>query len=165
MKILPRLSIGKLQPKFPIIQGGMAIQVSTGDLAGAVAREGGIGLIAGSGVGLDIIRREIRKAKSIANGGIVGINSMVAATGFLEGMQAAAEEGIDALIAGAGFSRDVFDIGREYGIPVVPIVSSARVAVLAVRPPRQGGRQRRDIRAAHLRQARQLPWVQGGDHP
>ncbi|MDD3378330.1 MAG: nitronate monooxygenase, partial [Candidatus Riflebacteria bacterium] len=48
MKILPRLKIGKLQPRFPLIQGGMAIRVSTGELAGAVAREGGIGLIAGS---------------------------------------------------------------------------------------------------------------------
>ena len=109
----------------------MAIRVSTGKLAGAVAREGGIGLIAGSGMELDEVRNEIAIARSIANGGIVGINTMVAASGFRAVMETAAKAGIDALIAGAGFSRDIFDIGRDYGIPVVPIVSSDRVAALS----------------------------------
>lgn len=131
MKILPRLKIGKLQPRYPLIQGGMAIRVSTGKLAGAVAREGGIGLIAGSGMELDDVRAEIAIARSIANGGIVGINTMVAASQFRVVMETAAKAGIDALIAGAGFSRDIFDIGRDYDIPVVPIVSSDRVAALA----------------------------------
>ncbi|MDD2999194.1 MAG: nitronate monooxygenase [Candidatus Riflebacteria bacterium] len=129
--MLPRLSIGKLQPKYPLMQGGMAIRVSMGELAGAVAREGGIGLIAGSGMGHEELKTEIKKARSIANGGIVGINTMVAASDFLSLMKTAAEAGIDALIAGAGFSRDIFDIGRSHGIPVVPIVSSDRVAVLS----------------------------------
>lgn len=131
MKILPRLIIGKLKPKFPLMQGGMAIRVSTGKLAGSVAREGGIGLIAGSGMEHDEVRNEIRIARSIANGGIVGINTMVAASDFLGVMKTAAAAGIDALIAGAGFSRDIFDIGRDHGIPVIPIVSSDRVAALA----------------------------------
>jgi len=65
VKILPRLRIGKLQPRFPIIQGGMAIRVSTGRLAGAVAREGGIGLIAGSGMEPDKLRpRSVWRAAS-----------------------------------------------------------------------------------------------------
>jgi NAD(P)H-dependent flavin oxidoreductase YrpB (nitropropane dioxygenase family) len=68
------------------MQGGMAIRVSTGNLAGSVAREGGIGLIAGSAMGLDEVRNEIKIARSIANGGIVGIYTMVAATGFLNVM-------------------------------------------------------------------------------
>lgn len=131
MKILPRLKIGKFLPRFPIMQGGMAIRVSTGKLAGSVAREGGIGLIAGSGMDLDELRNEIKIARSIADGGIVGINTMVAASGFLSVMKTAAEEGIDLLIAGAGFSRDIFDIGKEHNIPVIPIVSSDRVAILS----------------------------------
>lgn len=131
MNILPRLKIGKLKPRFPLIQGGMAIRVSLGKLAGAVAREGGIGLIAGSGMELDEVRHEISVAREIADGGIVGINTMVAATGFMEVMRTAAEAGIDLLVAGAGFSRDIFDLGRKFDIPVVPIVSSGRVAMLA----------------------------------
>ncbi|PKL49790.1 MAG: 2-nitropropane dioxygenase [Candidatus Riflebacteria bacterium HGW-Riflebacteria-2] len=109
----------------------MAIRVSTGKLAGSVAREGGIGLIAGSGMELDEVRDEIAIARSIANGGIVGINTMVAASKFRAVMETAAKAGIDMLVAGAGFSRDIFDIGRDYGIPVVPIVSGDRVAVLS----------------------------------
>lgn len=131
MNILPRLKIGKLKPRFPLIQGGMAIRVSTGRLAGSVAREGGIGLIAGSGMEMDEVRREIKIAREIANGGIVGINTMVAATEFMQVMSTAAEAGIDVLVAGAGFSRDIFDLGRKYDIPVVPIVSSGRLAALS----------------------------------
>lgn len=131
MKILPRLRIGKLQPRFPIIQGGMAICVSTGRLAGAVAREGGIGLIAGSGMEPDELRAEIRLARSIANGGIVGVNCLVAAAKFMNVMQTAVDEGIDLLVAGAGFSRDLLALGQKHGVPVVPIVSTARLAQLA----------------------------------
>lgn len=131
MKILPQLKIGKLQPKYPIIQGGMAFMVSTGKLAGSVAREGGIGLIAGTGMIASELRKEIKIAREIANGGIVGINTMVAVSAFLEHMQTAAEAGIDLLVAGAGFSREIFSIGKEFDIPVVPIVSTSKAAKLS----------------------------------
>ncbi|GAB4281834.1 MAG: nitronate monooxygenase [Candidatus Rifleibacteriota bacterium] len=131
MKILPKLKIGNLQPRYPLMQGGMAIRVSTGRLAGSVAREGGIGLIAGSGMEMDEVRKEIQIARSIANGGIIGINTMVAATEFMDVMKTAADEGVDLLVAGAGFSRDIFDLAKDYGIPIVPIVSSDRVAALS----------------------------------
>jgi len=131
VKILPRLVIGRVKPRYPIIQGGMAIRVSTGRLAGAVAREGGIGLIAGSGMEADELRQEIRLARSIANGGFVGVNTLVAASQFMRVMETAVDEGIDLLVAGAGFSRDLLTLGQRNGVPVVPIVSTARLAVLA----------------------------------
>ncbi|HNV72794.1 MAG TPA: nitronate monooxygenase, partial [Candidatus Ozemobacteraceae bacterium] len=93
--------------------------------------EGGIGLIAGSGLTDEELREEIGIARSLANGGIVGINTLVAASRFIGVMKTAAEAGIDMLVAGAGFSRELFEIGRRHGIPVVPIVSTARLAVLA----------------------------------
>jgi len=109
LKILPKLRIGKLQPKFPIMQGGMAIRVSTGKLAGAVAREGGIGLIAGSGMKLDKVRHEIRQARSIANGGIVGINPMV-----VDDCEAGGHLGADRL------ARDIFpEVKASVKIPVL----------------------------------------------
>ena len=40
---LPELKIGHLKPRFPIVQGGMSIKVSTASLVAAVARCGGIG--------------------------------------------------------------------------------------------------------------------------
>ncbi|MBF0543421.1 MAG: nitronate monooxygenase [Candidatus Riflebacteria bacterium] len=131
LKILPRLVIGNVRPRFPIIQGGMAVKVSTGKLAGAVAREGGIGLIAGSGLTDIEIREEIRIARKIAEGGYVGINTLVAASRFIDVMRTAVDEGIDLLVAGAGFSRDLLALGKKANVPVVPIVSSAKLAVLA----------------------------------
>lgn len=42
MKIQP-LKIGTKTAKVPVIQGGMGVGISLGNLAGAVAKEGGIG--------------------------------------------------------------------------------------------------------------------------
>ena len=44
MKIQP-LKIGTKTAKVPVIQGGMGVGISLGNLAGAVAKEGGIGII------------------------------------------------------------------------------------------------------------------------
>ncbi len=131
MKILPQLVIGRLQPRYPLIQGGMAIRVSTGRLAGSVAREGGIGLIAGSGMSAEELGHEMRVARGLAQGGIVGVNCLVAASAFLEVMKAAIAAGADLLVAGAGFSRDLLQLGRQHGVPVVPIVCSTRLAKMA----------------------------------
>ncbi len=65
---LPELRIGNLVAKVPIIQGGMAIRLSTARLAAAVANEGGIGLIAASGLPFDELRYEIQLEKIITYG-------------------------------------------------------------------------------------------------
>lgn len=130
---MPKLTIGNVTARLPIVQGGMAVRISLSPLAGAVAREGGIGVIAGSGLELDELRDEIRKAREIANGGVLGVNIMVAVKRFKELVQTALDEGIDLVIAGAGFSRDVFEWCKEAGTPMVPIVGSERVAQLSQR--------------------------------
>ena len=127
---LPELKIGNLVAKIPIIQGGMAIRISTAKLAAAVGEEGGIGLIAASGMSFDELRSEIRLARSLTKG-IVGINAMVAARQFAGLVKTAIEEGIDLVVAGAGFSRDMFALGKESGTPIVPIVSSAKLAKIS----------------------------------
>ncbi|HLV10273.1 MAG TPA: nitronate monooxygenase, partial [Halanaerobiales bacterium] len=123
----PRLKIGKLNPKYPIIQGGMAIKVSTAGLASAVAEQGGIGVIAGTAMSISELKNEIRKAKNKTQG-IIGVNIMYAASGFLKLLKASVEAGIDLIISGAGFSRDMFTIGKKNNLPVVPIVSSLKLA-------------------------------------
>ena len=128
---MPSLTIGNQTARLPIIQGGMAVRISLAPLAGAVAAAGGIGIIAGSGLSVDELREEIRHARTIAKGGVIGVNIMVAVRKFSELVHAALDEGIDLVIAGAGFSRDVFTWCREAGVPMVPIVGSARVAKLA----------------------------------
>lgn len=124
---LPELRIGSLKPQFPIIQGGMAVRISTSRLAAAVAAEGGIGIIAATGMDVDELRREIRRARELTRG-IIGINCLFAVRDFAQLVRAALEEGIDLVLSGAGFSRDMFQWGRSFGTPIVPIVSSARLA-------------------------------------
>lgn len=127
---LPELKIGHLVARVPIIQGGMAIRISTARLAASVAQEGGIGLIAASGMTFDELRYEIRLARSLTSG-LIGINAMVAAREFAGLVKTAIEEGIDLVVAGAGFSRYMFGLGKESGTPIVPIVSSAKLAKIS----------------------------------
>lgn len=126
----PDFKIGGLIPELPIIQGGMAVRISTADLAAAVAEEGGIGLIAATGMGVEELRKEIAKARDLTKG-IIGINIMFAAREFANLIMAAVEEGIDLIVSGAGFSRDMFTWGKSAGVPIVPIVSTPRLAQLS----------------------------------
>ena len=127
---LPELKIGTKTAKIPIVQGGMAIRLSTARLAASVAKEGGIGLIAASGMAHDELRYEIKLARSLTDG-IIGINIMVAASDFFGIVRTAIDAGIDLIVAGAGFSRDIFGLGRESGTPIVPIVSSVKLAKIS----------------------------------
>jgi len=127
---IPELRIADLVAKIPIIQGGMAVKISMAPLAAAVAEEGGIGIIAGSGLSVEELIAEIREARRLTKG-IIGVNVMFAVTEFAQLVHAAFDEKIDLLVSGAGFSRDMFAWGKEKGIPIVPIVSSAKLAKLS----------------------------------
>lgn len=139
---MPKLKIGDLIAKIPIIQGGMGIGISLSRLASAVANEGGIGVIAAAGIGLHdpdalsdfkeannrVLRREIRKARE-ATKGILGVNIMVALTDFAELVKTSIEEGIDVIFSGAGLPLDLPKYLKDgYKTRLVPIISSARAA-------------------------------------
>ncbi|MDD3269178.1 MAG: nitronate monooxygenase [Syntrophomonadaceae bacterium] len=129
--LLPELKIGHLIPKFPIIQGGMSVRVSTAPLAAAVARSGGIGVIGATGIDLAELKDEIRKARALAGNGIIGVNIMFAARQFADLVHTAIDEKIDIIFTGAGFSRDIFKWAKGTDTEIVPIVSSAKAARLA----------------------------------
>ncbi|MFZ3101651.1 MAG: nitronate monooxygenase [Desulfitobacteriaceae bacterium] len=129
MKI-PELHIADLVARIPIIQGGMAVKVSMAPLAAAVAEEGGIGIIAGSGMTVEELRAEIREAR-LRTTGIIGVNIMFAVREFAQLVRAAFEEKIDLLVSGAGFSRDMFSWGKETNTPIVPMVSTAKLAKIS----------------------------------
>ena len=77
---LKSLKIGDKVAELPIIQGGMGVGVSRSSLAGAVAAEGGVGIISTAQIGFDeegfeknqagcnrrAIRKHICKAQEIA---------------------------------------------------------------------------------------------------
>ncbi|MFZ5590705.1 MAG: nitronate monooxygenase, partial [Bacillota bacterium] len=96
---LPALKIGSLRPCLPIVQGGMALRVSTAPLAAAVAEAGGIGVIGATGMILEELREEIRQAKRLTTG-IVGVNIMFAARNFAQMVKVALEEKIDVIFSG-----------------------------------------------------------------
>lgn len=119
-------------PRYPIIQGGMAVRISTSRLASAVAEAGGIGLIAATGMDKDELKKEIRLAREKTQG-IIGINIMFAATKFKELVFTALDEGIDLIVQGAGFSRDIFSWCKDADTPFIPIVSTPKLAVISER--------------------------------
>src|SRR4030042_1554662 len=105
---LNNLVIGSLTVKLPIIQGGMGIGISLSGLASAVANEGGIGVIATAGIGMNepdfstnfleanirALRKEIKKARGLTKG-IIGVNIMVALSNFTDMVRTGIEAGID----------------------------------------------------------------------
>lgn len=127
---LPELKIGSFVARIPIIQGGMSIRVSTSALAIPVAECGGIGTIGGSGIPVSELQEDIRRAKQ-ATDGVIAVNIMYAMKDFYALVMGSIEAGADMIITGAGFSRDIFKIGKKHNIPIVSIVSSAPFAKLA----------------------------------
>lgn len=131
---LPQLKIGHMMPRVPIIQGGMGVGISLSGLASAVANAGGIGIISGTGISVEELRTHIKKAKQASKGtGYIGVNVLFAMNDFAEKMKAALEEKVDFIISGAGISRDMYNWGKEAGIPVISIVSTAKLAKLSER--------------------------------
>jgi nitronate monooxygenase len=136
------LVIGELTARFPIIQGGMGVGVSRSRLAGAVAREGGIGIISTAQIGYDepdfdkhqietnlgAIKKHLKLAKEIAQGGIVGVNIMVATKQFERYVKAACEGGADVIISGAGLPITLPELVKGFKTKIAPIVSSIRAA-------------------------------------
>lgn len=143
MEVKP-LKIGDLVAKIPIIQGGMGVGVSLSSLAGAVAKEGGIGVLSAAQIGYDepdfekdpeganmrAMKKHIRKARKIAPDGIIGINIMVATRLYANYVKEAIANGIDLIISGAGLPTELPALAKGSRTKLVPIVSpkkSARV--------------------------------------
>lgn len=141
------LVIGNLRAEVPVIQGGMGVGVSLSSLAGAVAAEGGIGVISTAQIGyrepdfdsdpiganLRAIKTEIRKAREIAKGGILGVNIMVATRKYEAYVKAAVEAGIDLIISGAGLPMDLPKLVGAAKTKLAPIVSSVKSAQVIMR--------------------------------
>lgn len=147
MGIIKPLLIGELVAKVPLIQGGMGVGVSLSSLAGAVAAEGGIGVISTAQIGyrepdfdmdpiganLRAIKTEIEKARQIAKGGILGVNIMVATRKYEEYVKAAVEAGIDLIISGAGLPMELPRLAGAAKTKLAPIVSSVKSAQVIMR--------------------------------
>lgn len=142
---MPGLRIGDKTAALSIVQGGMGVGISLSNLAAAVAREGGIGVIAANAIGMTeadyyddpvaanvrALRRELREARRKSTG-LIGVNIMVAVDCFHRLLEVAVEEKADVLFLGAGLPIKGIPVRaiREANVQVVPIVSSGRAARL-----------------------------------
>ncbi len=136
------LVIGDLKAEVPLIQGGMGVGISLSRLAGTVASQGAIGIISTAQIGfrepdfdehpieanLRAIGQEIRKAREIADGGIVGVNIMVATREYERYVRAALEAGADLIISGAGLPMKLPEVAEGFPTKLAPIVSSLKSA-------------------------------------
>ncbi|MDO4690125.1 MAG: nitronate monooxygenase [Fusobacterium sp.] len=127
------LKIGNVEIEVPIFQGGMAIGISMSNLAAAVSNEGGLGLIAGTGLSKLELKKQIEDAKSKLKDAkkVLGVNIMFAASNFMKLVDAAIEGGVEFIVFGAGFSRDIFEYVKGTKTQAIPIVSSLKLAKIA----------------------------------
>ncbi len=136
------LVIQNLIAKVPIVQGGMGVGISLDNLASAVAREGGIGVISTAQIGfkdpeflknpletnLKAVERCIKSAKEKAKGGIIAANIMVATRCYEKYVKAAVKAGVDLIISGAGLPISLPEYVKGSETKIAPIVSSEKAA-------------------------------------
>jgi len=143
MKYKP-LKIGELTASIPLVQGGMGVGISLSKLAGAVANEGGVGIISTAQIGfreamwdkkpietnLQALVAELKKAREIAPKGILGFNIMVATKRYEEYVKTAVKAGADIIVSGAGLPVDLPKYVEGFKTKIAPIVSSVKAAAL-----------------------------------
>ncbi len=146
MELKP-LQIGNMEAEIPLIQGGMGVGISLGGLAGAVAKEGGIGIISAAQIGyrepdfdraplqanLRAVKQEYGKARAIAPEGIIGFNIMAAMRHYEAYVKAAIEAGADIIISGAGVPTDLPRFAAGSQVKLAPIVSTEKSARLILK--------------------------------
>ena len=139
---LPELKIGDLTARHPIVQGGMGIGISLSGLAGAVAKEGGVGIISAAQPGFNepdffnssfkancrALTKELKKAREIAPEGIIGVNIMSRGYYYDDYVKCAIEGGADLIVSGAGLPMDLPGLVEGTNTKIAPIVSSAKAA-------------------------------------
>lgn len=131
----------------PIVQGGMGIGISMGKLAGAVAREGGIGTISFVNCGYEdenfyknpkeanknSFINQVKTAKDIAKGkGIIMVNIMHVVNNLEEYLQFINTTDVDGVVIGAGLPLEAPKYISKEKI-LAPIVSSARALNLIMK--------------------------------
>ncbi len=142
------IRIGNQELGVPIIQGGMGVGISRCNLAGAVALNGGMGVISSAQVGYDRegfaanpekenlleLTRQIKRAKEISGGnGIVGVNIMAVTQLYGEYVREACRAGADAIITGAGLPTALPQYIEGDHTKIAPIVSSEKALRLILK--------------------------------
>lgn len=139
MKI-PKLEIGELVAKIPIVQRAMGVYVSRAPLPNAVIKQGGIGTVSSiwfrgsatdnhAGLSQDALIQEIRKCREGVDDPLA-VNIMGVLSNAVELVKTAVAEKVRMIVYGAGIPTYLPSHVEDPGVALVPIVSSARVVRL-----------------------------------
>lgn len=115
-----------LNIEYPVIQGGMA-WVATAELAAAVSEAGGLGLIAAGGAPAEVVREEIKKARTLTKKPF-GVNVMLMSPFAEDVMNVIIEEKPAVVVTGAGNPAKFIPLLKEAGIKIMPVVASVALA-------------------------------------
>ena len=141
---LKPLVFDQLVVKVPIIQGGMGIGVSLANLAGAVAKQGGLGILSTAQIGyqeeafeqsplranMAAIKKQFERAKELSGGGAIGFNIMAATLHYERYVKRCVEVGADVIISGAGLPVTLPELVAGSNTKIAPIVSSNKATKL-----------------------------------
>jgi nitronate monooxygenase len=150
----------------PIVQGGMGVGISAHRLAGAVARENGVGTIASidlrhhhpdlveesehtpspeviDRVNLIALDREIQGARTLADGlGCIAVNVMKAVRDHAALVRQACISGADAIVMGAGLPLDLPEMTADFPkVALIPILSDSRGVAIVLKKWLKKGRK------------------------
>ncbi|MFW6306350.1 MAG: enoyl-[acyl-carrier-protein] reductase FabK [Bacillota bacterium] len=115
-----------LEIKYPIIQGGMA-WVATGELALAVSKAGGLGVIGSGNAPADVIKEEIKKVKEGTDKPFA-VNVMLLSPFVDDIVDLVIEEKVPVVTTGAGNPGKYIDQFKKIGTKVIPVVPSVALA-------------------------------------
>lgn len=149
--MLPTLTIGKHTLSHPIIQGGMGVGISWDGLAGAVSKEGGLGVISCVGTGYydngihaelntenrpkgegnfysrEALIKIFENARKQCGDAPLGANILYAINDYGRVVRDACEAGANIIITGAGLPTNMPEFTKDFkDVALVPIVSSAK---------------------------------------
>jgi enoyl-[acyl-carrier protein] reductase II len=113
--------------KYPIIQGGM-IWCSGWELASAVSNAGGLGLIGGGSMKLDIFREHIQKCKA-ATDKPFGVNIPLLYPYSEEQVKIVVEEKVPVVFTSAGNPKKYTAYLKEHGVKVVHVTANLKFAL------------------------------------
>jgi nitronate monooxygenase len=128
----------------------MGVKISGACLAGAVAKNGGVGTIASVGLACDhplfdgltnyfeinevAVADTVKSARETAPAGVLAVNCMTALTDYDRQVRSACVAGVDIIVSGAGLPMKLPEYTKEFpDVALVPIVSSVKAADLIVR--------------------------------
>ena len=148
---LKPLKIGKYTIEKPIVQGGMGVGISWDRLAGAVSKEGGLGVVSSVGTGyygnkshvhklvadrpLDVenfyskeaLTAIIHNARKLCGDAPLAVNVLYAINDYGRVVRDACEAGANIIITGAGLPTNMPEFTEGFpDVALVPIVSSPK---------------------------------------